>query len=421
MKTRNFIGCFVIAGLVLLGGCSKDNKSPKMSDLETDKHKTNFENEGLALMEDMEAMKNLSSLHIIKDFMELDANEGDALAPVLSPIAKLTEGGTSVFGLKSLVVEDPNSFSEMFNQESGIYTYNKVSHEWDYVASPEEITYIFPTSVSTTNNAKISVTDFDCVVSPNQDYPGIDEGEMEVELIKSLKVAVYQSDVEMLTFTLSASYNSDGMPTKTKEVLSMNEGYALTFETSLSGSSLSYNQAFTYKGESLIASHFEVNGDLDYDNLMDNVESEENPDVFEQTVISSANAWFSIKNIKFQGLINIEKLINKMADMEENAENFDSEEAFWEAFAKVCNSNVKLLVKYKDSNEIIAKSEFYAYNDEYDGWDVYFRVVFSDGQPYDMDNASEFFEEGFESLEDAAEDWMNEMDAEYGEEEKIVQ
>jgi len=73
-----------------------------------------------------------------------------------------------------------------------------------------------------------------------------------------------------------------------------------------------------------------------------------------------------------------------------------------------------MYVKYNDTNEIIAASEFYAfeYTDNYDSyWDFSMRMKFADGSYMDE---SFFTEENFAEFVQEAEEFITTMETNYG-------
>jgi uncharacterized protein YegP (UPF0339 family) len=82
-------------------------------------------------------------------------------------------------------------------------------------------------------------------------------------------------------------------------------------------------------------------------------------------------------------------------------DNIASEKEFYEFMAKALNESVNLKLRYNNNNEIIAASEFYAFEDdadyyyEEDGyWNVNMRMKFADDSSMD----ESYFDNSFSEL-----------------------
>jgi len=403
----------IVVGLLCLSltafySCKDKKDKEVMSDLTVEEHKENLQDQGIAFMNDMSAMENMSSIQIIQDFANLEVSEDEMTAPVLSilnPLTAIKSNSASTLKLKSLST-DSETLSGLFADNAGIYTYNAETLSWDKVESTEEITFNFPAGSSTTNNATISFTDFEVIDSPNADNSSAELS----ELVKSLKVVISKNNVPQMSFAMSASYNSDGLPENSNIAFTFAEGYTFTTTTALTSKIASFDQSFTYNTKQLYASHLEFNGDINYDAIIN--ATEEDTDTYDQALLKSANAWFSINNIKFQGVADIKGFNSDLENINANG----SEETVMTKVAAAYNNNLKFYIKYKDSEDIIAKNEFYAVEitDDWGNsyWDVDQRIIFSDKSAMDE---TTFFDSGFDNLQSAIEEWANAMDTNYGE------
>jgi len=401
--------CLSLTTFISCNDKKKDKEDEEtMSELTVEQHKTNLQNEGVALVDNMTAMENMSSIQIIQDFSNLEVAEEEMTAPVLkilSPLSAIKSNGASVLKLESLS-EDPQTLSELFAEMAGVHTYNAETLDWDLEKETStEITFKFPAGSSTTNNATISITNFDVMVSPNAETSPEELG----ELVKSLRVVISKNEVPQLSFEMSASYNGDGLPQNSNFAFTFAEGYIFSATTALTSKAASFDQSFTYKLKNLFSTHLDFDGSINYDNIL--AVNDEN--MGEQSVLNNSNAWISIGNIKLQGVINVKKLLPIIEKEEESEE--DLTEASANTLATNLNDNIKLYMKYIDSNTIIAKCNFYAYEDEdeYFGnyWTVEPQALFSDNSAYD----ESFFKTGFSQLQSKLEDWADAMETNYGE------
>lgn len=402
--------CLSLTALISCNDKKKDKEDEEtMSELTVEQHKTNLQNEGVALVDNMTAMENMSSIQIIQDFSNLEVAEDEMAAPVLkilSPLSAIKSNGASVLKLKSLS-EESQTLSELFAERAGVYAYNAEILDWELEKeTSNEITFKFPAGSSTTNNASISITNFEVMASPNAETSSAEFA----ELVKSLKVVVAKNEVPQLTFIMSASYNADGLPQNSNFAFTFAEGYVFSATTVLTSKVASFDQSFTYKLKNLFSTHLDFDGSINYDNIM--TVNEEN--MAEQSVLNYSNAWISIGNLKLQGVVNVKKLLPIIKKEEEREEELT--EASAKTLATNFNDNMKLYMKYIDSNSIIAKCNFHAYEeeDDYYGnyWAVNPQVLFSDNSSMDE---STFFKSGFNQLESKLKEWADAMDANYGE------
>ena len=143
---------------------------------------------------------------------------------------------------------------------------------------------------------------------------------------------------------------------------------------------------------------------------MEGVNNLDEESLYTQSILENSNIWITIDNLKLQGIGNWKALRGS----EDDFQDITSEQESFEKMADLLNKNLKMYVKYVDSNEIIASTEFYAYEKEfYDEsfWVLKVRIKFGDGSYMDD---SFFSEENFSELIESAQDFMSQMDENYG-------
>ena len=403
MKIKNLL--LGLLALALMTGCKDDDKNTEeFSDLTVEQHKANIEQTGMDVLSQLNDLRDMDAIHVAVDFMELaDTTYESGTMAVMEPVAALQDGLDAALTLKTATVEE-ESLALLFLQEAGIYTYNFETDSWDKESSTEEITYHFPTENSDTNNATISVTNFESFTTDNPDVvQNISE-----DLLKSVEVTLTVDEQQKMKFTFNATYDENDIPLSVTESYLIGK-FEITTSVERSTSEISFDQSFTYDDANIISSHFDSDGTFDYETFNDNINSEEEfPG--SQTIVDASNVWVIVGNLKLQGVANWEGLRNA----EEQFENVETEQAFCEEMANVLNENVKMYVKYNDTNEIIAASEFYAfeYTDNYDSyWDFSMRMKFADGSYMDE---SFFTEENFAEFVQEAEDFITTMETNYG-------
>jgi len=343
---------------------------------------------------------------VANDFMGLmgatSSTEGDVVA-VAEVVGSLSEGSGTAVNLKATTVDD-QSFGQTFTEETGIYTYNFDSQDWDVETSDDQITYHFPTKGSTTNNATLSVTNFSYSTTSNSDYA-------VSELLESVDVSMAVEGAELCLFSFNASYDADGIPTSVSESLSLGK-YVLSTSVSCSSSKVVFGQSFEFDGANIISSHFENRGDIDYSSYVGGSETGEF-DPYSENIPDYTNVWVAVDNLKLEGVFDWNGFQNSGSKI--NEEDVATEQAMMETLAELINKNASLKLKYNDSNEIIALGEAFAasFTDDYgtEYWDVDFRVKFSDGSYMDD---SLFGEEDFTDLMTSVNELMTEMETNYG-------
>jgi hypothetical protein len=404
MKIKNLL--LGLLALALMTGCKDDDKNTEeFSDLTVEQHKANIELTGLDVLDSLNALLNMEAIRVAVDFMELaDTTYESGTMAVMEPVAALQDGLDAALTLKTTTVEE-ESLAQLFLQEAGIYTYNFETDSWDKELSTEEITYHFPTENSDTNNATISVTNFESFTTDNPDVvQNISE-----DLLKSVEVTLTVDEQQKMKFTFNATYDDDDIPLWVEESYIIGHYKISTTIDRRSTSKISFDQSFTYDDANIISSHFDSDGTFNYETFNENFNSEEEfPG--SQTIVDASNVWVAVGNLKLQGVANWEGLRNA----EEQFENVETEQAFCEEMANVLNENVDMYVKYNDTNEIIAASEFYALErtDDYGSyWDFSMRMKFADGSYMDE---SFFTEENFAEFVQEAEDFITTMETNYG-------
>lgn len=403
MKILNlFLGLLFLA---FIASCSDDDNEEKYSDLSSEEHKAKIEDVGLDVISQLEGMANLDAIQILIDFDQLDEGiKRVGVQTVTKPLTDFKAETGTVLPMKTpLLGSSAFSLADEFLTEAGIYTYNAVTNLWDITEATDQITYHFPTEGSETNNATLSVTEFLSHSVTNPDMP-----EDMTDLLESVKVTLTVDNEELMKFTFAAQYDGNDIPLSAEENFYINE-YKITSSMSRSNSKISFDQSFALDGTTILSSHFDSNGNFDYDAFMEGIESSDES-FFSQSVIDAANVWIAIGNLKLQGVGNWKALRGS----EDDFQDITSEQEYSEKMADLLNKNLKMYVKYVDSNEIIASTEFYAYEeDDYEEsyWDLNVRIKFGDGSYMDD---SFFSKENFSELIESAQDFMAQMDENYG-------
>jgi len=402
-----FLPAMLIAGLCAFSACSDDEGNGEVfSDLTTEEHKAKLEDEGIAFAQNMDAVADLKLYDVVDVFMNLqeqdqqNTNVNPTVAFGLDQVNELRKGAKSSVNLKALAPEEKGSISAEFAEQTGVYTWDGTG--FVYAAKEGEITYIFPVGDV---DATITVNNFSVQLAANQEMD-----DFELELPLSLDMSVTLGTAEICSYALVGEWYDNDTPKLLKETIKL-EVYTFSHELSNNKSTLSMGSSFDNNGTVIFANNITIEGNVDYSAIVAELEATEGEDglasALEQEILTKANAWFQVGDVKMEGVLDVKGLINGMSE----AENIDSEEAYNALMVELLNANVKLYVKYADSNEIIARSDFYTIiKDGFSIWQM--RMIFGDGSAV----ASDFFDTGFEDMIAEIDALIAKMEANFGEE-----
>ncbi|WP_016777042.1 hypothetical protein [Anaerophaga thermohalophila] len=248
------------------------------------------------------------------------------------------------------------------------------------------------------------MTNFESFTTDNPDVAQ----NISEDLLKSVEVTLTVDEQQKMKFIFNATYDENDIPLSVTESYLIGK-FEITTSVERSTSEISFDQSFTSDDANIISSHFDSDGTFNYETFNENFNSEEEfPG--SQTIVDASNVWVAVGNLKLQGVANWEGLRNAEGEFED----VETEQDFYEEMANVMNENVDMYVKYNDTNEIIAASEFYALErtDDYGSyWDFSMRMKFADGSYMDE---SFFTEDNFAEFVQEAEDFITTMETNYG-------
>lgn len=360
MKKINLF--LMVMAVITLGACEKDKDSGEnFSKASPEEHKRALQEDAVRVAEKIENLQNHKAIIVMEEFVELmneTSQPSFAVDQTLKSAVALKKGGSP--SLVPGYEDDLFPFGDLFNGETGIYTYNEVYGEWQYAPSDSELTYKF-----------VSAADEDVVFS-------ITDLKSTSSALTEAKASLTVDGKTLMTITFSAAYDNDGNPTLLEQTLMIDE-YILSFKSVSEQTYTALDYSFTFSNENILAAHFDSKGNFDLDEF-DNVDPDMNPEdlLFGDDLFDSANIWIALGNLKFDGFANWKGLNEQLA----NAESAQDEEGMTKAMASALNNNVKLFLRYYDNDQIIAKSEFYAsekneYGTSY--WQPDMRMKFADG------------------------------------------
>lgn len=403
------------AGFFLTGCGDKKTEEIEFTNLTVEQNKVKIQDEGLAAVDKLNGMSNLSGIFALQDFETLMYNStmtGDPIAlsvgRFIAPIARMDKDVMGVTQLRSTALSI-DTLSTIMEQIGGVYTYNRMTNAFNRVANATKIEFIFPIGSSTTNNGKLTIGNLTSQVASSSDY----------ELPKSLDMTLSKGTSALLSFNFTASYDTKDTPTAWSTALTFSEGYKFTQSMTNTTTDVSWQFAYTYNTDNLLSGKFSSKGNFSQD-VMNDTEDLSDTEMIDK-VLDNANSYVQLGNLKLTGLANV----NGMMDAYDKAFPTVDAANTQADVTKVCqmlNSNVTLVLMYAKEGTAIAKSNFYSseYSDyKYNGmthqwYEVTYyqpsmQLLFKDGSAMD----ESFFAQGFENLQGAFMDMMTALQMSY--------
>lgn len=417
-KRLIFISIAACIGLGVTSCKDKEDNNLEFAEYTVEENKENIEAEGLKVMDQMEDMKNLSSIGTIQDFLNLSKRMNESsyslaytrVANILTPVSGMKINLMELANLRSstALVEGEFSMKDYLRNFGGTYTYNSSADTFAYVKNSNEITFKFPIGQSTTNNGKITLNNFSSQFASNADFEGM-------ELLKSLDLNVWNGDSRILSIEMDATYNENDLPSSESIRILLEKGYSFSETFSYNEKDIKWDFSFLKDKNNIFNGAFDTNGNYSYDNISNlNNESFQSPELISD-ILKSANASIQLGNLKLSGAINFEQL-SKDYYKDFSNDNDELTKAKSDIACTILNNNSFLVLMYADKREAIAKlvfntveNEYYQYPYESEKMSSYFSptpsFVFSDGSAMD----GSFFGTGFNDFNNALEVFMNEL------------
>jgi hypothetical protein len=352
------------------------------SDFTSEQDKSNLENNGIQVVNDVSAFKDEPALTTVASLVHfafgssissgrLNVSNNAVLAMKL--LAKFKAGQVTHKELMSGLRQqsDPSSPQEAWDRLAATYTYNFETNEFDSSASVNDaLTIEFPsTEDGLDNNAIFRVYDFSSVTISN------DQLEYDKDLPTSLKADLTVDGDIQLAYDFSASYKSNGEPEQLSSTLDIAD-YELYFDLSNSVTEISVNYGLTKSGNNIVSYGADLKGN--FTSL--NVNNAETPG----DVINTATIYFQIADVKFTEEAQVKTIDDALPNDPTPAQA-----------VPVLNADSKFWVSYADTGKKIAGSEFYV--DSTSGEDqINIRLVFADGSKSDLET---YTNEGFSDLQ----------------------
>lgn len=346
---------------------------------------------------------------------------------------------------KALGEEDKGILSQ-FSDMAGIYTYNFNLKDFDFEANPnaDAIVFNFPASLTSKNAGQ---NDGQLTISKPQVVQGPFSalGSSISELPTELKYVLKVSGNTVTSYSFTASYQADGIPTAVESKLSLGD-FVFKVTYGYKSTELSLNYSFTHGSTTILDMGATVGGTLTkeaidsafitttvYDTTFFNYDINDDGVVdkndnyineYDQTkeyperVISNANAHFQFMDVKIAGMIDFK---NFMKDIR-NAEDLNLPQ---DSAPAIINRNANLIVVYASDNKAIAKAEAYLTTEDSQDFKcddlgcrevtvkdtiVDVRMIFADGSKQDLKT---YFDNGFDKTIDSFNEFIDELNRTY--------
>lgn len=397
-NTLKFYSLIVVLALVAFS-CKKKSSEEDIATLpfakeSVDEGKTNLTDAGQQMVTELNTLadaKGISGAQSMSYFMDQSmpfaTSSQDAIA--FAAVKTTSDYGTSKnpegiirFLSSNLQSEQDSTFQDLFNKRKGIYTWNNTLKKWTRTVSADKIELVFPSNKNTptVNDGKFDITYTSKVVANST-------LNSNGELPLTFNAVLYNNADKVLEYSFTAEYDNSGMPSNVTTFLAL---YPFKFETTLTNNSsaLSVRYLFTNNTKTIFDFYAGLNGNF----TQSNIEASEGPD----DVISNANAYFQVFNIKLSGRIDVKSMAAKEKEIYNN--DALTEEEANNANVEALNKYFALVLLYADSNQKIAQGEFYPTKETHYYYTEYssdIRFIFADNSKGDMKS---YFGTGFSAL-----------------------
>lgn len=419
MKLKSFwIALPIAISAVTFTSCKKDKVEPNDSATvyTPEQNKTNLQNAGQALIQDMNSMKNLEGMHTVESF-NFCVNESDPFDGIVTFLPAIVlnalETSTKNHSIKpikeSLKTGEGDTFFSVFESVKGLYTWS--NGVWTKTTS-NNVVFNFPaTKGGNVNNATFTIT--------ATEYTG---NQMDAQLDGFTPSAIQAKlDVvgkgTVVQFDFSVDYLTNGEPSKLLSKLNL-APYLFTYEFNNSGSKISQSFKFDKSTANLATLYMEANGTFNKTSIENFINEEQMTNA--NDVVTSASGYVKVKDIKLSMTANVADAINYYEGIGDA--NFDDNNTI-----NMLNSNASIKLMYASSSQLIANTEWYLESETYTNyaWDEVnqiwvevqetsenpnVRLVFSDGSKSDLET---YFGNGFDDLFNDFETFFSDLESSY--------
>ena len=291
MKKTIYLFVGAVTMLLAFSSCKQsaaDDTLP-FSTLSVQGQKQSIEQNGLDLVDKVDAMQNTTAMVALKAF----SNNGGSTVSFVKPLSQL----------RANLLRNDAKAVETFSQQMkvaavladgqwGTYTWNQSIKDFNFVKGVNySATILFPaTENSLVNTGEIKILYVESAVKAPDTNP--------VQYMPtSMSLVLKVSGTTALTFNFAGAYKSDATPTSVTQTIAIDKyNWSIAFTNNDVDVSTKY--AFTYNQSVLLKLEIGAAGSLTATNIQNNMG--ENP----EKVLSSGAVLFQVMNIAMKGSIN---------------------------------------------------------------------------------------------------------------------
>ena len=365
------------------------------SSLTPEENKKQLEDDGLAMIQEMKALKNTSAVdasYAFTSFLDQSAPSTDkssramtSTARVLGRFGKDQASTQDVFATLRGTNDEPESFQAIFDENVGTWAWNTTKQNWDFTKGGDKVVYQFPsTENGKENNAAYTIYAYEGL---EQNHPYDYKGDLPTNIKADLTV----DGQKQLGYTFTAKYNAAGEP---EDVASSLMVGTFEFAATMQNNTEKVGARYSLKsnGKTLLAFGAGVYGDFTAENI-EAADGEEETDL--DAVLDKADAYFQVMNVVLAGSFDADQYFESTKAIHDSKEN--DGDGNIEEEAKILNETLNLAAFYADGSGKIADSEIYtSVGEELDDEKyIDMRLIFEDESKADL---ATYFGEGFDAL-----------------------
>lgn len=366
MKTvAKFLIIALSAGLFFTS-CKKDEggfpkKEPKFSKLSPEEHKSNIESAGVSFVQETQGLVDAQAVVAAENLGSLTSTSGLKAANkigIVGLLASLNDGGNGM-QVKSFLKSSKGEIASAMDTIEGIYTWNESAQDFDFsTGANNEVVIKFPyNSQSSSNDCELSFSVE--TIDVNGDLTGYTE--VPTSIAFSLKV----NTKEVASWTLTATYDADGVPTKVQTTIKV-DSYKWQYTVTKSNTSASMDFLYAHGSKTLINYGAVISGNLNVDDIQafqeqvdaDGMEGDGN--ITEAgTLLQNVKMYFQVMDIKIVETANTKDLAAAIEPVMKQINNETiTEDQANEQLVSILNSKINIYVMYVEDFRKIADGKF---------------------------------------------------------------
>lgn len=288
-----------------------------LDNLTPEQQKTEMTNTGVEFVSEISNLMDQEAFNVASGLMKRMDNAETKLfknntpvqgiVNVLEVMASAKNGESSPISILEVMeveAEEPSSLKEQWDELVGVYEFDLKNNELpeEPTSKSDKIIIKFPSSeTATTNDCRIEISNFKSQTFSSDIVDDLDTEDLPL----SIKAELFKSDKSIMSYEMSASYKSDGIPTAISSTLKMG-----VFSFNVSGKNedndIAADWSFKKDQTTLMAIGAFVVGKFT-ESAFEDAEDTEDP----TKVISSGGAYLTIMNMKLGGKVKFTELYNE--------------------------------------------------------------------------------------------------------------